>query len=182
MTTTRYSDQHGSKSRQKVMRLYKQWHRPISKRFIKTPYSMSRAASNDSDCCRLPTTSALSNKEDKLPSSQFDQQVQVPQGHTSYKNKKKWNTEVHGGGCLELVKSAREPASSRPKPCASLKKPHKYCPFAALCGLCREKNDRGQTSAFSSETSRFKPVILAHRDSAPPWLVDDPAAFRLRRI
>ena len=29
MVTTRYSDQQGSKSRQKVMRLYKQWHRPI---------------------------------------------------------------------------------------------------------------------------------------------------------
>ena len=34
MVTTRYSDQQGSKPRQKVMRLYKQWHRPISKRFI----------------------------------------------------------------------------------------------------------------------------------------------------
>ena len=32
---TRYSDQQGSKSRQKVMRLYKRWHRPITKRFIK---------------------------------------------------------------------------------------------------------------------------------------------------
>ena len=40
MVTTRYSDQQGSKSRQKVMRLYKQWHRPISKRFIKPPYSI----------------------------------------------------------------------------------------------------------------------------------------------
>ena len=43
MVTTRYSDQQGSKSRQKVMQLYKQWHRPISKRFIKPPYSISRA-------------------------------------------------------------------------------------------------------------------------------------------
>ena len=34
---TRYSDQQGSKSRQKVMRLYTRWHRPISKRFIKPP-------------------------------------------------------------------------------------------------------------------------------------------------
>ena len=37
MVTTRYSDQQGSKSRQKVTRLYKRWHRPISKRFIKPP-------------------------------------------------------------------------------------------------------------------------------------------------
>ena len=62
------------------------------------------------------------------------------------------------------MKPAREPASSRPKPCASLKKPHESCPFAAPCGPRRKKNyDRGQRSAFPSETSRFKPVILAHR-------------------
>ena len=63
MVTTRYSDQQGSKSRQKVMRRYKQWHRPISKWFIKPPYSISRAASIDSDCCRLPTTSRLSQQQ-----------------------------------------------------------------------------------------------------------------------
>ena len=71
MVTTRYSDQQGSKSRQKVMRLYKQWHRPISKRFIKPPYSISRATLIDSKCCRLPTTSVLSKKLEKLRSNQF---------------------------------------------------------------------------------------------------------------
>ena len=49
IVTTRYSDQQGSKSRQKVMRLYKQRRRPISKRFIKPPYSISRATSIDSE-------------------------------------------------------------------------------------------------------------------------------------
>ena len=48
MVTTRYSNQQGFKSRPKVMRLYKRWHRPITKRFIKLPYSISRAASIDS--------------------------------------------------------------------------------------------------------------------------------------
>ena len=38
-----------------------------------------------------------------------------------------------------------------------------------------KKNDHGQTSAFSSKTSRFKPVILAHRGSALPWLVESGA-------
>ena len=85
-------------------------------------------------------------------------------------------------GGLELVKPAREPASSRPKPCASLKKPHESCPFAAPCDPRRKKNDRGQTSTFPLETSLFKPVILAHRGSALPWLVDDRASLRLRRI
>ena len=64
-----------------------------------------------------------------------------------YRNKEIRNTEVHGGGGLELVKPAREPASSRPKPCAFLKKPHESCPFAAPCGPRRKKNDRGQRSA-----------------------------------
>ena len=80
------------------------------------------------------------------------------------------------------MKPAREPASSRPKSCASLKKPHKSCPFAAPCGPRRNKKDRGQTSAFPSETSRFAPLILAHRGSALPWLVDDRVALRPRRI
>ena len=47
------------------------WHRPISKRFIKLPYSISRAASINSYCYRLPTTRVLSNKADKLRSNQF---------------------------------------------------------------------------------------------------------------
>ena len=75
---------------------------------------------------------------------------------------------VHDGGGLELVKTAREPASSRPKPGASLKKPHESCPFAAPCGPRRKKNDRGQRSAFPSETSRFALSILAHREFSPP--------------
>ena len=73
----------------KVMRLCKQWPRPISKRFIKPPYSISRATSIDSECCRLPTTSVLSKKTEKYAPTSFDQQVQVSQGHTLYRNKKK---------------------------------------------------------------------------------------------
>ena len=80
------------------------------------------------------------------------------------------------------MKPAREPASSCPKPCASLKKPHESCPFAAPCGPRRKKNDRGQRSVFPSETFRFVLSVLAHRGSALPWLVNDRAALRLRRI
>ena len=127
--------------------------------------------------------SVLSNKSDEeYVSTSFDQQFQVSQGHTSYKKKENRKTEVHGGGGLELVKPAREPAFSRPKPCASLKKPHESCPFAAPCGPRRKKNDRGQRSAFPSETSRFALSILAHRGSALRWLVNDRAALRLRHI
>ena len=96
--------------------LHKQWRRPMSKRFIKPPYSMSRATSIDLDCCRLPAASVLSNKADVLYSNQIDQQAKVSQGHTSCRSEDNRNTEVHGGGGLELVKLAREPASRRPKP------------------------------------------------------------------
>ena len=180
MVTTRYSDQQGFKSRQKVMRLYKQWHRPISKRFIKHPYSISRATSIDSKCCRLPTTSVLSKKPEKYAPTSFDQQVHVSQGHTLYRNKKKCNTEVHGGGGLELMKPARKPASSRPKPCASLRKPHESCPFAAPCGPRRKKNDDRGTSDISfslrnlpvqacdSRAQGFSPPLVRRRSSYPP--------------
>ena len=66
------------------------------------------------------------------------------------------------------MKPAREPVSSCPKPCAFLKKPHESCPFAALCGPRRKKNERVRTSVFPSEASRFTPLVLAHRGSAPP--------------
>ena len=98
------------------------------------------------------------------PPTSFDQQIQVSQGHTLYKKRENCNTEAHGGGGLELVKPVREPASSRPKVCASMKKPHESCPFPAPCGPRRKKEYSGQTSAFPTETSRFTPSILAHRE------------------
>ena len=52
------------------MRLNKLWHGPMTKRLIKPPYSTWRATSIGSDCCRLPTTSVLSIKADKLRSNQ----------------------------------------------------------------------------------------------------------------
>ena len=50
--------------------LNKKWFRPISKRFIKSPYSISRATSADSDCCFIPTAIVLSSKADTSRSNQ----------------------------------------------------------------------------------------------------------------
>ena len=86
---------------------------------------------------------------------------------------------AHGGGGLELVKLAREPASSRLNPCASLKKPHESCPFVAPCGLRWKKINRGQRSAFSplrnllvrafdSRAQGFSPPLARQRSSCPP--------------
>ena len=82
MVTTRYSDQQGSKSRQKVMRLYKQWHRPISKRFIKPPYSIREQPRPTRNVVAYPRPAfSAKNRKNYAPTS-FDQQVQVSQGHT----------------------------------------------------------------------------------------------------
>ena len=48
-----------------------EWHRSTLKWFIKPPYSISRAILINSDCCRLPTASVLSNKAGKTRSKQF---------------------------------------------------------------------------------------------------------------
>ena len=82
--------------------------------------------------------------------------------------------EIPRSMVVEALSCRSRRASQHPavtKPCASLKKPHESCPFAAPCGPRRKKNDRGQRSAFPSETSRFALSILAHRGSALPWLV-----------
>ena len=49
--------------------LYKQWHRPISKWFIRQSYSISRVSLIDSNCCRLHKASILSKKADNSRSS-----------------------------------------------------------------------------------------------------------------
>ena len=95
---------------------------------------------------------SITKRTNYAPTS-FDQQVQVSQGHTSYKNKENCNTEVHGGGGLDLVKPTREPASSRSKPPASLKKSHESRPFAAPCGSRRKKKYRVRHERFSQKPS-----------------------------
>ena len=88
MVTTRYADQQGSKSRQKVMRIYKRWHRPITKRFIKLPLLHIIESSLDRLGLFSPTHDQRSQQQiGQTRSNQFDQQFQVSQGYTSYKNK-----------------------------------------------------------------------------------------------
>ena len=105
----------------KSMRLYKQWHRPISKRFIKPLYSISRAASIYSHCCRLspiPTSSVLSNKADKSR-SKFLKATH----RTKIRKNEIPRFMVHGGGSLQLVKMCPRWASLSNRP---LK--HKHAP------------------------------------------------------
>ena len=62
--------------------IYKQWHRPLSKRFIRPPYSTSRVTPIDSKYCHLLTGSVLSKKETNHAPISFDEQVQISHGHT----------------------------------------------------------------------------------------------------
>ena len=76
------------------------------------------------------------------------------------------------------MKPAREPASSRPKPFASLKKPHEPCPFAAPCGSRRKKMTVARHRSFSlrnlavqacvSRAQGFSPLLARRRSSCPP--------------
>ena len=50
--------------------LNKKWFKPISKRFIKSPYSISRATSADADCYSIPTVIVLSSKANISRSNQ----------------------------------------------------------------------------------------------------------------
>ena len=182
MVTTRYSDQQGSKSRQSVMHSTSNGTNQCQNGSsnLLTSYREQPRSTQIVVACPRPPFSAT--KRTNYTPISFDQQVPVSQGHRTEMRKIEIPRSMAIDGGLELVKPARGPASSRPKPCASLKKPHESRPFAAPCGPRRKKKTVGQTLAFPSETFRFSPLILSHRGSALPWLVDDRATLRLRRI
>ena len=64
-------------------------------------------------------------------------------------------SKVHGGGGLELMKLARIQASSRSKPCTSLKNapPRRPAHLLLLVCSCKKKTDGCQRSALLSGTS-----------------------------
>ena len=71
------------------------------------------------------------------------------------------------------MKPASEPASSRPKPCASLKKPYESCSFAASSGPRRKKNDNGQ----KPPGSRFRFSRTGVQPSPGSSTIELPSAF-----
>ena len=76
------------------------------------------------------------------------------------------------------MKAACEPASSRAKPCASLKKPHESCPFAAPCWPSWEENIPWSAISFSlrnlpirafdSRAQGFSTPLARRQSSCPP--------------
>ena len=88
MVTTRYSDQQGSKSRQKVMRLYKQWHRPISNGSSNLLTSYLEQPRSTRIAVAYPRPAFSATNWPKCAPTSFDQQIQVSQGHTCTKIRK----------------------------------------------------------------------------------------------
>ena len=160
---------------------------------------------NSTDQCQISSSNLLTPYREQPPSTQivvayprlalpetkrtnyaptrfFGQQAQVSQGLVM-QIKKSCRTKVYGGGDLELVKIARESASSRPKLCGSYKNAPKilpvHCSVLALVG-------RRPWSELSLPLANL-PVfllILVHNinSSALRWLVDDRAALHRRQI
>ena len=88
---------------------------------------------------------------------------------------------VHGGGGLQLAKLAHDPASTRPKPCASLKNTHRILPVRrSSLALAERKRPRSEIS-FPFRIPSIPPLILAPKGSAVPWLANNRAALRPRR-
>ena len=77
------------------------------------------------------------------------------------------------------MKLAREPAFSRPKPCASLKKPHESCPFAAPCGPRRKKITVVRDQLFPQKPpgSRFRFSRTGVQPSPGSSTIELPSAF-----
>ena len=77
------------------------------------------------------------------------------------------------------MKPAREPASSRPKPCASLKKPHESCLFAAPCGPRRKKMTVVRDQLFPQKPpgSRFRFSRTGVQPSPGSSTIELPSAF-----
>ena len=102
----------------------------------------------------------------------LDQQVQVFQSRTSCISKENCNTQVHGCGGLDLVKPARESASSRPKPCASLNNALPILPvrrsLLALVGRKHFSLRNLLVRAFDSRAQRFSPPLARRRSNCPP--------------
>ena len=86
--------------------------------------------------------------------------------------KRPWTGEADAGASIHPFKALSFPD----------KRPRNLARSQLLVGSRRKKTDRGQRPAFPSQTSRFVPLILAHKSSTLPWLVNDRAALYPRRI
>ena len=134
----------------------------MSKRFTKSPYSISRATPIDSDCCRLPTASVLSTKADKSRFNQFYQQAPKFLKASHYAEMRK--NEIPRSmvvEAFEVVEPTREPASNCPKPYASLKNSPRILPVRRpLLALVGRKQTVVRDQLFPQ-----KPPCSRHRIS-----------------
>ena len=120
---------------------------------------------------------SATNQTNHAPIS-FDQQAHASQGRAACRNKKNCNTEVYGSGGLELIEPAREPASSRQKPRASLINAPRILPFRrSLLALVWRKQTWSEISfplrnlpvrPFDFRTQGFSIPLAGRRSSCHP--------------
>ena len=155
----------------------------MSKRLVKLPYSISRAASIDRTVVaylrlafsvtqngQLVLQSVLINKPKFLKATRHAEirKIEIPRSWW-------WRS---------LAGQAGAPVSIQPSKALYIifeTRPTSIALSPLFVGP-RKKTDRGQVLAFPSETFRFAPLSFAHGGSALPWLTDDRPALRPRRI
>ena len=134
-------------------------------------------------CCCLPTSSAISNEAEESRSHHFD--LANPRSSKVKSCRKRKNVVPRSMvkeafmGCEAGARASIRP----PKALSSFgKHPGNLARLPLQLDSRREKYGGIQKSTSSSKTSRFSPVVLAHKGSALPWLVDDQANLHPRRI
>ena len=141
----------------------------MSKRFIKSPYSISRATSIDSDCCRLTTASDLRNKADKSPSNQF--WSTSPSFFKATRHAEIRKFEIPTSMVVEALSWRSWRASERPeKPCVSLTNALRILPVRRfLLALVGRKQTvvRDQDSPHDSRAQGFGTPLARQRSRCP---------------
>ena len=98
-------------------------------------------------------------------------------------NEENCGIKVPGGGDLEPVKLARDPASNRPKTYVSLKTVLKILSVSgSLLALVGRKRTVVRDNLYPQKPPCLRLLTFAQRSSALPWLVDDRAALHPHRI
>ena len=166
--------------------LNKQWHRPNVK--TSHPSSLFHIESN---LDRLGLLSPNHGQRSQQQSGQNTLQsvlINTPKLVEATRHAEIWKIKIPRSMVVGALSWWSRRASQHPavqSPVHPWKTPHESCPFAAPCWPSWDENRlevRDQLFPQKQKTSRFAPLILAHRGWALPWLVDDRAAFRPRRI
>ena len=101
----------------------------------------------------------------------FGQQAQGSQGHMLCRNNENRSIEIRGDGGLKLAKPAREPASSRPKPCVCPKNASQTLLFAAHSSCEMTAHDLYECTSWERSRNAFETFLVEVRADGTPSAV-----------